>query len=142
VLLTLGVLQALHERRTSWPEDIALVGYADARWAAALVPPLTAIEQPVEQLGEMAVSLLLQARQTRANASSWNRAWSSAPPTGAPPSPSPQPARLALAALVPAGSSATDSSGRPRLRALAAVVRAGQHRTTSPASPDDHWRAL
>lgn len=66
VLLTLGVLQALRERRASWPADIALVGYADARWAAALVPPLTAIEQPVEQLGEMAVSLLLQARQTRA----------------------------------------------------------------------------
>ena len=65
VLLTLGVLQALRERRASWPEDIALVGYADARWAAALVPPLTAIEQPVEQLGEMAVNLLLQARQTQ-----------------------------------------------------------------------------
>jgi LacI family transcriptional regulator len=66
VLLTLGVLQALRERRASWPDDIALVGYADVRWAATLVPPLTAIEQPVEQLGEMAVSLLLQARQARA----------------------------------------------------------------------------
>jgi len=29
------------------------------------VPPLTVIEQPVEQLGEMAVKLLLSARQRR-----------------------------------------------------------------------------
>jgi LacI family transcriptional regulator, galactose operon repressor len=59
VLLTLGVLQALRERHVRWPEDIALVGYGDARWASTLVPPLTTIEQPVEQLGEMAVKMLL-----------------------------------------------------------------------------------
>jgi len=58
VLLTLGVLQALRERSIRWPDDIALVGYGDARWASVLVPPLTVIEQPVEQLGEMAVKLL------------------------------------------------------------------------------------
>jgi DNA-binding LacI/PurR family transcriptional regulator len=59
VLLTLGVLQALRERHLSWADDIALVGYGDARWASVLVPPLTVSEQPVEQLGEMAVKLLL-----------------------------------------------------------------------------------
>jgi len=59
VLLTLGVLQALRERSVRWPDDIALVGYGDARWASVLVPPLTVIEQPVEQLGEMAVKLLM-----------------------------------------------------------------------------------
>ena len=59
VLLTLGVLQALRERRMRWPDDIAIIGYGDARWAAVVAPPLTAIEQPVEQLGETAVRLLL-----------------------------------------------------------------------------------
>jgi DNA-binding LacI/PurR family transcriptional regulator len=59
VLLTLGVLQALRERRMRWPDDIAIIGYGDARWAALVSPPLTAIEQPVEQLGETAVKLLL-----------------------------------------------------------------------------------
>jgi LacI family transcriptional regulator len=66
VLLTLGVLQALRERHVRLPDDIALVGYGDARWAAVLIPPLTVIEQPVEQLGEMAVKLLLASRTRRA----------------------------------------------------------------------------
>jgi DNA-binding LacI/PurR family transcriptional regulator len=61
VLLTLGVLQALRERRLRWPDDIAVVGYGDARWASVVVPALTVIEQPVEQLGEMSVKLLLSA---------------------------------------------------------------------------------
>jgi LacI family transcriptional regulator len=67
VLLTLGVLQALRERGVSWPNDIALVGYGDARWASVLVPPLTAIEQPVEQLGEMAVKVLMGGLEGRAS---------------------------------------------------------------------------
>jgi DNA-binding LacI/PurR family transcriptional regulator len=66
VLLTLGVLQALRERHMRLTEDIALVGYGDTRWASLVVPPLTVIEQPVEQLGEMAVKLLLSGRSGRA----------------------------------------------------------------------------
>jgi DNA-binding LacI/PurR family transcriptional regulator len=63
VLLTLGVLQACRERGVVWPDDIALIGYGDARWASVLVPPLTVIEQPVEQLGEIAIKLLLSSIQ-------------------------------------------------------------------------------
>ena len=70
VLLTLGVLQALRERHMRLTEDVALVGYGDARWASVLTPPLTVIEQPVEQLGEMAVKLLLSGRYGRA---AWQR---------------------------------------------------------------------
>lgn len=61
VLLTLGVVQALHERRLRWPDDLALIGYGDSRLASLVMPPLTVIEQPVDQLGEAAVQLLLGA---------------------------------------------------------------------------------
>ncbi len=66
VLLTFGVVQALHERRLRWPDDIAVVGYGDPRWASVVTPPLTMVEQPVDQLGEAAAQLLLGARAGRA----------------------------------------------------------------------------
>lgn len=66
VLLTLGVLQALQERRLRWPDDLGLVGYGDARWASVVLPPLTVIEQPVDQVGEVAVRLLMASMDRRA----------------------------------------------------------------------------
>src|SRR5262249_26459270 len=60
-ILTAGVLGALRERRLRWPDDIAVVGYGDAAWAAVVTPPLTVVEQPARQLGEVAARLLLAA---------------------------------------------------------------------------------
>ena len=59
VILTSGVLHALRERRLRWPDDIAIVGFGDAAWAPVVTPPLTVIEQPARQLGEVAARLLL-----------------------------------------------------------------------------------
>jgi DNA-binding LacI/PurR family transcriptional regulator len=59
VILTSGVLRALQERGLRWPDDIAVVGYGDADWAALVTPPLTVIQQPAGQLGEVAGQLLL-----------------------------------------------------------------------------------
>lgn len=58
-MLTSGVLWALRERRLRWPEDVAVVGFGDAVWASLVSPPLTVVEQPVEQMGETAAQLLL-----------------------------------------------------------------------------------
>jgi LacI family transcriptional regulator len=58
-ILTSGVLRALQERGLRWPDDIAVVGYGDADWAALVAPPLTVIQQPAQQLGEVAGQLLL-----------------------------------------------------------------------------------
>jgi LacI family transcriptional regulator len=63
VILTSGVLRALQERALRWPDDIAVVGYGDADWAALVTPPLTVIEQPAQQLGEVAGQLLLAGRR-------------------------------------------------------------------------------
>jgi LacI family transcriptional regulator len=58
-ILTSGVLYALRERRLRWPDDIAIVGFGDAAWVPVVTPPLTVIEQPARQLGEVAARLLL-----------------------------------------------------------------------------------
>jgi len=59
IILTSGVLCALRERGLRWPDDIAVVGFGDAAWVRVVTPPLTVIEQPARQLGEVAARLLL-----------------------------------------------------------------------------------
>ncbi|MFA5265413.1 MAG: LacI family DNA-binding transcriptional regulator [Opitutaceae bacterium] len=59
-LMTLGALQALHERRLRIPEDVAVIGFDDMPWATSLRPPLTAVAQPAEELGRTAAGLLLE----------------------------------------------------------------------------------
>jgi LacI family transcriptional regulator len=65
VILTSGVLTALRERRLRWPDDIAVVGFGDAAWVPVVTPPLTVIQQPARQLGEVAARLLLAATGRR-----------------------------------------------------------------------------
>jgi len=59
-LLTLGVLNCLHEKGLSVPRDLALVGFDDMPWAQSLDPPLTAVAQPTHDLGRTAAELLLR----------------------------------------------------------------------------------
>jgi DNA-binding LacI/PurR family transcriptional regulator len=58
-LMTLGALQALHERDLQIPSDVAIVGFDDMSWATSLQPPLTAVAQPTYKLGTTAAHLLL-----------------------------------------------------------------------------------
>ena len=62
-LMTLGVLQALHERGLRIPEEVALIGFDDMSWATSLRPPLTAVQQPGDELGRTAAQLLLERLQ-------------------------------------------------------------------------------
>lgn len=57
-LLTLGALQAIREEGRTIPDDISLVAFDDFEFAPFLECPLTAIEQPKELMGEVAVKLL------------------------------------------------------------------------------------
>jgi LacI family transcriptional regulator/LacI family repressor for deo operon, udp, cdd, tsx, nupC, and nupG len=59
-VLSLGMLQALHERNIRIPEEIAVVGFDDMPWASSLWPPLTTVAQPTYQLGYEATRLLLR----------------------------------------------------------------------------------
>jgi DNA-binding LacI/PurR family transcriptional regulator len=59
-LITIGTLRALRARGLRVPEAMALVAVDDPFWSELVEPPLTALAQPVRQLAETAVSLLLE----------------------------------------------------------------------------------
>ena len=59
-LLTLGALQAAEEERLRIPDDLSIVAFDDLDFAAFLKCPLTAVRQPREMMGEMAVRLLVE----------------------------------------------------------------------------------
>jgi LacI family repressor for deo operon, udp, cdd, tsx, nupC, and nupG len=57
--MAIGVLGAARRRNLRVPEDLSLVGFDDVRYAAHTNPPLTTIAQPMQQIGERTVRLLL-----------------------------------------------------------------------------------
>ena len=58
--VTIATLTALRGRGLEVPDDIALVAFDDFPWADLFHPRLTAISQPVDELGSQAVSMLLE----------------------------------------------------------------------------------
>jgi len=58
--MALGALRAIRETGRRVPQDIALVGFDDAPWAAHAEPPLTTVRQPLQRLGGMAVEVLTE----------------------------------------------------------------------------------
>jgi len=59
-LMTLGALNAIHEKGLNIPPDVAIVGFDDMPWAPSLDPPLTTVAQPTYELGRRAADLLLK----------------------------------------------------------------------------------
>ena len=59
-LMTLGALEAIHKRGIKIPDEISVVSFDDMPWAASLRPPLTAVAQPIEELGRTAAEMLLE----------------------------------------------------------------------------------
>ena len=59
-LITLGALQAISEEGLDVPRDISIIAFDDLESADYFRCPVTAIAQPRENLGEMAVKLLAE----------------------------------------------------------------------------------
>ncbi len=59
-LATVGIYICLNKLQKKIPEDVSIVGFDDLTWAEALNPPLTAVSQPIYQIGATAAQLLLQ----------------------------------------------------------------------------------
>lgn len=57
--MAVGVYRALHQAGLSIPDDVAVMGYDDIELARYLSPPLTTIQQPKDELGELAIDTLL-----------------------------------------------------------------------------------
>lgn len=57
--MALGTLAACRELGLRVPEDLSIVGFDDLASSRYLTPPLTTIRQPMREIGERAVNLLL-----------------------------------------------------------------------------------
>src|SRR5690606_19892937 len=58
--LAIGALTGLREAGIAVPGQMSLIGFDDMPFAGLLTPPLTAVRQPVEQLGRLGFQLLQQ----------------------------------------------------------------------------------
>jgi DNA-binding LacI/PurR family transcriptional regulator len=59
-MMTLGALNAIHDRGMRVPDEIAIVGFDDMPWYKSLNPPLTVIAQQTHEIGVVAASRLLE----------------------------------------------------------------------------------
>lgn len=57
--MAVGAYQALYQAGLQIPRDIAVVGYDDIELARYMTPPLTTIHQPKDELGELAIDVLI-----------------------------------------------------------------------------------
>jgi len=57
--MAMGVLQAARRHAVRVPQDLSIVGFDDIRFARHMDPPLTTIAQPMREIGEGTVRLLL-----------------------------------------------------------------------------------
>ncbi|MEY9967122.1 LacI family transcriptional regulator [Streptacidiphilus sp. MAP12-16] len=55
-----GALRAAQERGLRVPEDLSITGFDDIDLSRSTVPMLTTVRQPLEEMGRMAVSLLMR----------------------------------------------------------------------------------
>ncbi|WP_308191359.1 substrate-binding domain-containing protein [Arsenicicoccus bolidensis] len=59
--MAIGLLRACTEAGVRIPQDLSVVGFDDIPGAAHLLPPLTTVHQPFDQLGRAAVEALIAA---------------------------------------------------------------------------------
>ncbi len=55
-----GALQAAAERGLRVPDDLSVAGFDDIDLSRATAPPLTTVRQPLQEMGRMAVTLLMR----------------------------------------------------------------------------------
>jgi DNA-binding LacI/PurR family transcriptional regulator len=62
-LMALGAVRAVERAGRRIPDDVAVVGFDDSMIAETARPPLTSVHQPVEEIGQQLIQLLLQAME-------------------------------------------------------------------------------
>lgn len=66
-LMTIGLMSAAEEIGLRCPEDFALVSFDEYPWSGCFRPRLTTVELPKEELGDIAVRLLLERIQGKSS---------------------------------------------------------------------------
>jgi DNA-binding LacI/PurR family transcriptional regulator len=64
-LVALGAIRELRAHGLAVPEDVSVVGFDDIDVAAFFDPPLTTVRQPMDRVGGLAASLLIDGDRTR-----------------------------------------------------------------------------
>jgi len=59
-LITIGAMQFLKEKQIKVPDELAIVGFDDYKWASITNPPLSVVKQPSPEIGEKASELLIK----------------------------------------------------------------------------------
>jgi LacI family kdg operon repressor/LacI family transcriptional regulator len=59
-MMTLELLEGLHEAGLYVPHDVALIGYDETVWSKHLQPPLTTVGQPAYELGVSAAEKVIK----------------------------------------------------------------------------------
>lgn len=59
-LIAMGAIQALTERGVHCPRTVSVTGYNDLSFVSRLTPPLTTVAVPLNQMGELAATALLE----------------------------------------------------------------------------------
>jgi LacI family transcriptional regulator len=58
-VMGMGVMDAIRSRGLRVPDDISVVGFDNIPQSAEVFPPLTTVQQPLEQMGRVAAQMLL-----------------------------------------------------------------------------------
>lgn len=59
-LMALGAMQSIYEQKLRIPDDISVVCFDDLPWLRSFHPPLTAVAQPIYEIGTIAANLMLE----------------------------------------------------------------------------------
>ena len=59
-LMTIGAIQFLKEKHVKVPDELAIIGFDDYKWASITNPPLSVVKQPSRRIGEKASELLIR----------------------------------------------------------------------------------
>ncbi len=59
-LMTIGAIQFLKEKHIQVPDELAIIGFDDYKWASITNPPLSVVKQPSRIIGEKASELLIR----------------------------------------------------------------------------------
>jgi len=58
-VMAMGVMDAVRNRNLRIPDDISVVGFDNIYQSAMVYPPLTTVQQPLDQMGQVATQMLI-----------------------------------------------------------------------------------
>ncbi len=58
-VMAMGVMDAVRNRELRIPDDVSIVGFDNIPQSAMVYPPLTTVQQPLEQMGRVAAQMLI-----------------------------------------------------------------------------------